>query len=83
MGAILHRDAATFNGGLTSDFVFVNYDGHHEPKGEPFRRRRTEGILHLRAANAGSRHGVAVLSYNAIVRQNITDDDQHIPVTSM
>ena len=79
MGAVLHRDGAAFNGSLTSDFVFVNYDGRHNPKGELFGEGELKEYSIYEPQTLVLDDGVVMLSYNAIVRQNITDDDQHIP----
>jgi len=79
MGAVLHRDAMTFNGSLTPDFVFVNYDGHHNPKGELFGEGELKEYSIYEPQTLALDDGVVLLSYNAIVAQKITDDDQHIP----
>ena len=79
MDAILHRDGAAFSSSLTSDFVFVNYDGHHNPKGELFGEGELKEYSIYEPQTLVLDDGVVMLSYNAIVRQNITDDDQHIP----
>jgi hypothetical protein len=76
---VLHRDAMTFNDGLTADFAFVNYDGHHNPKGELFGEGELKEYSIYDPQTLALDDGVVMLSYNAIVSQKITDDDQHIP----
>ena len=78
-GAVLHRDAAAFSGLLTSDFVFVNYDGHHNPKGELFGDGELKEYSIYEPQTLTLNDGAVLFSYNAIVKQSITDDDQHIP----
>ena len=79
IGAVLHRDAASFSGLLTSDFVFVNYDGHHAPKGELFGEGELKEYSIYEPQTLALDDDAVVFSYNAIVRQSVTDDDQHIP----
>jgi hypothetical protein len=79
LGAILQRDAAAFSGSLTSDFVFVNYDGHHEPKGELFGEGELKEYAIYEPQTLVLDDGAVVFSYNAIVRQATSDDEQHIP----
>ena len=79
MGAVLHRDATAFSGLLTNDFVFVNYDGHHNPKGELFGDGELKEYSIYEPQTLILDEGVVLFSYNAIVKQNITDEDQHIP----
>jgi len=79
MGAVLHRDAAAFSSSLTSDFVFINYDGRNNPKGELFGEGELKEYAIYEPQTLSLDDGAVVFSYNAIVRQNITDDDQHIP----
>jgi Domain of unknown function (DUF4440) len=79
MGAILQRDAAAFSGNLTSDFVFINYDGHHNPKGELFGEGELKEYSIYEPQTLVLDDGAVVLSYNAIVRQAPADDEQHIP----
>ena len=78
-GAVLHRDAAAFSSLLTSDFVFVNYDGHRNPKGELFGDGELREYSIYEPESLTLDEGVVMFSYNAIVKQTITDDDQHIP----
>ena len=79
ISAVLHRDTASFSGLLTSDFVFVNYDGHHTPKGELFGDGELKEYSIYEPQMLTLDDGAVVFSYNAIVKQSITDDDQHIP----
>jgi hypothetical protein len=79
MGAVLHRDAAAFSEGLTSDFVFINYDGHHSPKGELFGEGELKEYSIYEPQTLVLDDGAVVLSYHAIVRQVPSDDEQHIP----
>jgi len=79
MGAVLHRDSAAFSASLTSDFVFINYDGHNNPKSELFGEGELKEYAIYEPQTLSLDDGAVVLSYNAIVRQAITDDDQHIP----
>ena len=79
MGAVLHRDATAFSGSLTNDFAFVNYDGHHTPKGELFGEGELKEYAIYEPQTLALDDGAVVFSYNAIVKQSITDDDQHIP----
>jgi hypothetical protein len=79
MGAILHRDAAAFSSTLTTDFTFVNYDGHNNPKGELFGEGELKeyGIYEPQALTLDD--GVVMFSYNAIVRRPAVEDEEHIP----
>lgn len=79
MGAVIHRDAAAFSGSLTSDFVFINYDGHNNPKGELFGEGELKEYAIYEPQTLSLDDGAVVFSYNAIVRQNPSDDEQHIP----
>ncbi len=79
MGAILHRDFAGFSGNLTTDFVFVNYDGHHDPRGEFFGEGELKEFSLYEPQALSLDDGVVLFSYNAIVGQIATDDEQHIP----
>jgi hypothetical protein len=79
MGAVLQRDVVAFSGSLTSDFVFINYDGHHNPKGELFGEGELKEYSIYEPQTLVLDDGAVVLSYNAIVRQAPSDDEQHIP----
>lgn len=79
MGAVLHRDAMTFNDSLTGDFVFVNYDGRHNPKGELFGEGELKEYSIYEPQTLALDDGVVLFSYNVVVAQKITDDEQHIP----
>jgi hypothetical protein len=79
MGAVLQRDAAAFSGSLTSDFVFINYDGRHNPKGELFGEGELKEYSIYEPQTLVLDDGAVMLSYNAIVRQAPSDDEQHIP----
>lgn len=79
MGAVLRRDATAFSGSLTTDFVFINYDGRHTPKGELFGEGELKQYAIYELQTLMLDDGAVVFSYNAIVKQSITDDDQHIP----
>ncbi len=79
MGAILHQDFAAFSGTLTTDFVFVNYNGHNEPRGEFFGEGELKEISIYEPQTLALDDGAVIFSYNAIVGQIATDDEQHIP----
>jgi len=79
MGAILHRDAATFSGALTGDFTFVNYDGHNNPKGELFGEGELKEYAIYEPQTLTLDDGVVMFSYNAIVRRPAVEDEEHIP----
>jgi hypothetical protein len=79
MGAILHRDFAGFTGSLTTDFEFVNYNGHRDPKGELFGEGELKAFAIYEPQALSLDDGVVLFSYNAIVGQIATDDEQHIP----
>ena len=79
MSAVLQRDAAAFSGSLTSDFVFINYDGHHNPKGELFGEGELKEYSIYEPQTLVLDDGAVVFSYNAIVRQAPSDDEQRIP----
>ena len=79
MGAVLHRDAAAFSAILATDFVFVNYTGRSEPKGELFGDGELKEYAIYEPQTLALDDGAVILSYDAIVGQIITDDDQHIP----
>ena len=79
MGAILNRDAATFSSTLTSDFTFVNYDGHNNPKGELFGDGELKEYAIYEPQTLTLDDGVVMFSYNAIVRRPAVEDEEHIP----
>jgi ketosteroid isomerase-like protein len=79
MGAVLHRDAAAFSSMLTDDFVFVNYDGHSASRGELIGEGEFQEYAIYEPQTLTLNDGAVLFSYNAIVRQAASDDEQHIP----
>lgn len=78
MGAVLHHDFAAFSADLTSDFVFVNYDGHHNPKGELFGEGEMKEYSIYEPQTLPLDDGAVLFSYNAIVKQT-ADEESHVP----
>ena len=79
MGAVLHHDTAVFSSMLTSDFVFVNYDGHSSSKGELLGDGELKEYAIYDPQTLTLNDGAVLFSYNAIVRQPAVEDEQHIP----
>ena len=79
MGSVLHRDAAAFSGLLTTDFFFVNYDGHRSSKGELFGEGELKEYSIYEPQTLALDDDAVVFSYNAIVQQSADDEEQHIP----
>ena len=79
--AEMHNDAASAGRIVTSDFVFVNYDGHSLSKGEALGELgdglKACAIYEPRTLTLND--GAVMLSYNAIVRVTVSDDETHVP----
>jgi hypothetical protein len=77
--ASLHHDATALGRLLTDDFVFINYDGHNTSKGELFGDGDLKQYTIYDPQTLTLNDGAVLLSYNAIVRQTVSDDETHIP----
>jgi hypothetical protein len=78
MGAVLHHDAAAFSNTLTTDFVFVNYDGHNTSRNELLGEGELKEFAVYDPQALSLDDGAVVFSYNAIVKQT-GDEESHIP----
>ncbi len=79
--AEMHNDRASAGRLLANDFVFVSYDGHglskNEALGELGSGLKEFAIYEPQALTLND--GAVMLSYNAIVRVAVDDDEVHVP----
>lgn len=79
--AEMNKDRASAGRLLTNDFIFVNYDGHSLSKGEALGELgevlKAYAIYEPQSLTLND--GVVMLSYNAIVRVSVDDDEVHVP----
>jgi len=79
--AEMHGDRASVGRLIASDFVFVSYDGHSLSKGEAL-GELSGGLKEFSIYEPQTltlTDGAVMLSYNAIVRVAVDDDEIHVP----
>jgi hypothetical protein len=79
--AEMHGDRASVGRLIASDFVFVSYDGHSLSKGEAL-GELSGGLKEFaiyEPQTLALNDGAVMLSYNAIVRVSVDDDEIHVP----
>jgi hypothetical protein len=79
--AEMHGDRASVGKLIANDFVFVSYDGHSLSKSEALGELngglKEFAIYEPQALTLND--GAVMLSYNAIVRVSVDDDEIHVP----
>ena len=79
--AQMHGDRASVGKLIANDFVFVSYDGHSLSKGEALAELSggLKGFSIYEPQTLTLTDGAVMLSYNAIVRVAVDDDEIHVP----